>query len=128
MKTKKLLISVMPEQERPREKCALLGPEKLSDVELLALVLRTGTRNQSALALADEILGGGGLESSIIYPKKTCWRFAESAGQSLLSFWRSPSFPYGFRSLNFVRSCPTVRPTRLPGTTWPNSVHTVRNI
>ena len=62
MKTKKLLISEMPEQERPREKCALLGPEKLSDVELLALVLRTGTRNQSALALADEILGGGGLE------------------------------------------------------------------
>ena len=62
MKTKKLLISEMPEQERPREKCALLGPEKLSDVELLALVLRTGTRNQSALALADEILGGGCLE------------------------------------------------------------------
>ncbi len=27
MKTKKLLISEMPEQERPREKCALLGPE-----------------------------------------------------------------------------------------------------
>ena len=51
MKNKKLLISEMPEQERPWEKCALLGPEKLSDVELLALVLRTGTRNQSALAL-----------------------------------------------------------------------------
>lgn len=62
MNTKKLLISEMPEQERPREKCALLGPGKLSDAELIALVLRTGTRNLSALALAHEILGNEGLE------------------------------------------------------------------
>ena len=58
---KTLRISEMPEKERPREKCAMLGPEKLSDAELLALVLRTGAQNLSALTLAQEILGGEGL-------------------------------------------------------------------
>lgn len=62
MKTKKLLISEMPEQERPREKCALLGPEKLRMGSCLLWFYVRAPRNQSALALADEILGGGGLE------------------------------------------------------------------
>lgn len=32
-----------PEGERPREKLTLLGPEQLSDAELLAILLRTGS-------------------------------------------------------------------------------------
>ena len=40
----------------PRERLELLGPEKLSDSELLAILLRTGTKKLSALELAAKIL------------------------------------------------------------------------
>lgn len=56
----------LPESEKPREKALQCGMGSLSDRELLALVLRTGCRNRSALELSDEILqksgGMGGLE------------------------------------------------------------------
>ncbi len=59
MTNKKPLISEMNIEERPRERFAKVGVEHLSDVELLALILRTGTRAKSALALADEVLNSG---------------------------------------------------------------------
>ena len=42
--------------ERPREKLARRGPEALTDAELLALLLRTGTAGRSALELAEGLL------------------------------------------------------------------------
>ncbi len=42
--------------ERPREKLARRGPEALSDAELVALLLRTGTAGRSALELAEGLL------------------------------------------------------------------------
>lgn len=45
-----------PVTERPYEKCQETGPETLSDGELLAVILRTGTRQQSVLELAWELL------------------------------------------------------------------------
>ncbi len=45
-----------PVGERPREKLAERGPQALSDAELLAIVLRSGTPGTSALALARELL------------------------------------------------------------------------
>jgi DNA repair protein RadC len=50
------LIKELPEHERPREKMMFLGADKLSNAELLAVLLGTGTRSQSATALADRIL------------------------------------------------------------------------
>jgi DNA repair protein RadC len=50
------LIKEMPELERPRERMSLMGAGKLSNAELLAILLGTGTRSQSATALADSIL------------------------------------------------------------------------
>jgi DNA repair protein RadC len=44
-----------------RERLRSQGPEALDDVELLALLLRTGTRGRPAHALARELLGAGGL-------------------------------------------------------------------
>lgn len=40
----------------PYEKFSKYGPETLSDQELLAIILRTGTTNKSALELAEEVL------------------------------------------------------------------------
>ena len=46
-----------PEAERPREKLLSQGPTALSDAELLAIFLRTGTPGQTAVELARELLG-----------------------------------------------------------------------
>jgi len=45
-----------PENERPREKLIALGPEYLTHSELLAILLRTGSRTQSAVDLAKTLL------------------------------------------------------------------------
>jgi len=56
MKKEKILIREMPKVERPREKLIEKGAENLKDEELLAILLRTGTKEKSALDLAKEIL------------------------------------------------------------------------
>lgn len=43
-------------QNMPYEKFLRFGPKALTESELLAIILRTGTRNKSALQLAEEIL------------------------------------------------------------------------
>ena len=43
-------------EDRPREKMALYGRDSLSDAELLAILLGTGTRTQSAVDLARALL------------------------------------------------------------------------
>jgi DNA repair protein RadC len=45
-----------PESERPREKLLQVGASALSEAELLAILLRTGTRGQSALDVARALL------------------------------------------------------------------------
>ncbi len=49
-------IKELYDEERPYEKCERFGAENLTDIELLAVLLRTGTRGESALALARRIL------------------------------------------------------------------------
>ena len=49
-------MKMLPESERPYEKARELGVESLSDAELLAVILRTGTKEKSARDLAEEIL------------------------------------------------------------------------
>jgi DNA repair protein RadC len=45
-----------PEGERPRERLAKYGAEALSEAQLLAIILRTGTRGRTVLDLARELL------------------------------------------------------------------------
>ncbi len=47
----------MYKDERPYEKCIECGATSLSNAELLAVLLRTGTRGRSALDLAQYLLG-----------------------------------------------------------------------
>ena len=49
-------VKELNKEERPREKALQHGIAALSNRELLALVLRSGTRSMSALELADEVL------------------------------------------------------------------------
>ncbi len=50
------LIKDMPYDSRPREKLLNLGADHLSDHELLAIILGNGTRETSALELANQLL------------------------------------------------------------------------
>lgn len=49
-------IKELPKKDRPYEKCMEFGVDNLSDSELLAIIIRTGTNNQSALDIARELL------------------------------------------------------------------------
>ena len=52
----KTMIRDLPATERPYERCREFGPEVLSDTELLAVLLRTGAQDCSALELAGRVL------------------------------------------------------------------------
>ena len=49
-------IKAWSPDERPREKLLLKGTQALSDAELLALLIGSGTREESALDMARRIL------------------------------------------------------------------------
>lgn len=64
-------IKDMPAGERPQEKLLYYGADALSSSELLALVIRSGRKNQSALELASEVLSYvtrelGGLDKACV--------------------------------------------------------------
>ena len=51
-------IKELPASERPYEKFLSLGASGLSDADLLAIIIKTGTKDKSAVDIAQEILSG----------------------------------------------------------------------
>src|SRR5437016_6906943 len=49
-------VRELPSHERPRERLRHFGPGALSTAELLAIILRTGTRGDNVLELANKLL------------------------------------------------------------------------
>ncbi|MEG0772343.1 DNA repair protein RadC [Clostridium sp.] len=64
----KIKLTDLPKNERPREKLLRYGAESLSNGELLAIILRTGSKSENILNLSNRILcqcgGINGLLSS----------------------------------------------------------------
>lgn len=58
-------MKLLPADDRPREKLIEHGPDILSNSELLAILIRTGTTERSALDIARELTDNGGLYSNI---------------------------------------------------------------
>lgn len=57
-------IKDLPPSDRPRERLATLGPDVLSNIELIAILLRTGAEGCSALDLARDLISQfGSLEA-----------------------------------------------------------------
>jgi DNA repair protein RadC len=54
-------IKDLPLEARPREKLLARGPQALSDVELLAILLRTGIAGKNVFQLSEELLGPDGI-------------------------------------------------------------------
>ncbi len=56
---KTLTMKELPEGERPYEKCRLYGPGALTDAELIAAVLRSGSQGERSTDIADRVLTAG---------------------------------------------------------------------
>ena len=65
------MIAALPPTERPRERLWSLGPAALTTVELLAILLGTGTDGRTALDLAADLLevGAGSLRRVAMRPR-----------------------------------------------------------
>ena len=68
-------IKDWPASERPREKLLRKGPEALSDAELVALFVRSGTKGRTAVDLArGAIVAAGGLRGLLDLPREDLFR------------------------------------------------------
>ena len=52
----------LPEQNRPRERFLKHGPETLSDAELFAIFLRTGTIDENVVDMSNRLIAEYGLD------------------------------------------------------------------
>jgi DNA repair protein RadC len=71
-----LRVRDLPIEEKPREKMLLLGPQSLSHVELMAILLGVGTRREEVMAMAGRILREYGQQA--IINEKSPQRLADS--------------------------------------------------
>lgn len=53
---KHLKIKDLPDDERPYEKLERSGADRLTDAELLAIIIKTGTKDETSVSLAQRIL------------------------------------------------------------------------
>lgn len=51
-----ILIKDFPKEERPRERFMQMGAESLTNQELIAILIQTGSKDESALAVANRLL------------------------------------------------------------------------
>lgn len=51
-----LKMKQLPESERPYEKLLMYGAKKLSNAELLAIIIKTGTKDETSVDIANRIL------------------------------------------------------------------------
>lgn len=56
-------IKDLPEQNRPRERFIKYGPEALSDSELFAIILRTGSPNENVVDMSNRLIKEYGLNN-----------------------------------------------------------------
>lgn len=69
--TQHIIARELPVSERPYEKCLAKGPQALSDAELLAVILKSGSRQQNVITLAQRILQADGKNLLNLYHMST---------------------------------------------------------
>ncbi|WP_127999010.1 RadC family protein [Piscinibacter defluvii] len=70
----------IPRDARPREKLLALGPAALADVELVALLLRTGLKGTPVLQLAQNLLDGFGGLAGLLHAQRDDLRRIKGLG------------------------------------------------
>jgi DNA repair protein RadC len=78
-------INNWPEEDRPREKLLKKGAGALSNSELLAIVLRTGSKGESAIDLARKILSKFGTFRNMSHTDSRDWLEFKGLGQAKLA-------------------------------------------
>ena len=58
-----MTIKELPETERPYERLELYGEKSLSNAELLAIIIKTGTKRTTSLDIARQILNLNDMQS-----------------------------------------------------------------
>jgi DNA repair protein RadC len=78
--TRTLRIPEWPEDERPREKLLSRGAQILSDAELLAVLMGTGTRRRNVLELARAHIAAFGSLRELLNAERRQWSDKEGVG------------------------------------------------
>lgn len=78
-------IKNWPEDERPREKLIKYGEHTLSDTELLAILLRTGIKGESAIDLARKIIQKFKTFRNMSHTDISQWKEFKGLGKAKLS-------------------------------------------
>jgi DNA repair protein RadC len=74
-------ILVLPAGERPQERLEKLGAAALSDTELLAMLLRSGTRGQDVLTLSSRLISEAGSLSGLLAWHEADFRHLRGIGR-----------------------------------------------
>jgi len=75
-------IKSWPEDDRPREKLIKKGAKALSNSELLAILLRTGTNGSSAIDLARKVMRKFGTFRNMVHTDARDWREFKGLGSA----------------------------------------------
>jgi len=84
-KTKTTGIKAWPKDDRPREKLLKHGERSLSNSELLAILLRTGFKGQSAIDLARKILERFGTFRNMSHSDDRSWKGFKGLGPAKIA-------------------------------------------
>ena len=74
-------LKSMPAAERPQERLEKLGASALSDTELLALLLRSGTREMDVIAVSSRLISEAGSLSGLLSWQETDFRNLRGIGR-----------------------------------------------
>jgi DNA repair protein RadC len=77
-----MAITDWPVAERPRERLLALGPERLSDAELVAVFLRSGVSGKNAVELGRELIGRFGGLARLLAAGHTALRETRGLGDA----------------------------------------------
>ena len=85
-----LKIKELPETERPYEKLEQYGPEKLTNAELLAIIIKTGTKEETAVQLAQRVRQTA--QKNRIFGIKICAKFFKKMLDKTGEVWYNGRF------------------------------------
>lgn len=83
-------LKELPKESLPREKLMAQGPQSLTDAELLAIFLRTGSKGQNVLSLADHLLKSFGSLRNILTASEV--EFCQHKGLGLAKYVQLQAF------------------------------------
>jgi len=78
-------INNWPEEDRPREKLIKKGAKSLSNSELLAILIRTGTKGNSAIDLSRQIIGKFGSFRNMTHTDIRDWKDFKGLGKAKIA-------------------------------------------